>query len=82
MYLRENVPVVAKYACLSHCWGTEGPLLRLESTNMNDFLRGIDLLQLPQTFRDTVNLCLRLQMRYLWIDALCRRHLIRSLVRV
>lgn len=72
IYLREHLLVEAKYACLSHCWGSEGPLLKLKSTNMAEFVGGISPSRLPPTFRDTANLCSRLGIQYLWIDALCR----------
>jgi hypothetical protein len=71
-YLREHMSTRAKYACLSHCWGKEGPALKLNKATIAMLLQGWELGQLPQTFQDTVHVCLRLGIRFLWIDALCR----------
>ena len=64
------------YVALSHCWG---PLLessaslytRTLKTNLNDMQRGIPTNLLPQNFQDAIFTVRKLQLRYLWIDALC-----------
>jgi hypothetical protein len=59
-----------KYVTLSYCWGnsrtftTTSRSLRLRSTRIN-------FSTLPKTFQDAVQITRRLQVRYLWIDALC-----------
>ncbi|PQE04905.1 heterokaryon incompatibility protein [Rutstroemia sp. NJR-2017a BBW] len=60
------------YAALSHCWGSSNnqPLkttdetLRLRQQGMKDE-------ELPKTFRDAVQVCRELGIKYLWIDSLC-----------
>lgn len=73
IYLRENqgTPVQAKYACLSHCWGPQGPTIKLTSRTEADLLEGIAVEELPRTFSEATRVCLKLGLSYLWIDALC-----------
>ncbi|KAI8652412.1 HET domain-containing protein [Fusarium keratoplasticum] len=59
-----------KYAALSHCWGDVMPLKTTKGT-IDEFCRGIDLSKFPQTFKDAIVACQKLQIRYLWIDSLC-----------
>ena len=61
----------SRYACLSHCWGTEGPALRHTSVTAEILKGGIAIKNLPQTFMDAAQVCLQLPIRYLWIDAIC-----------
>ncbi|KAI3318085.1 heterokaryon incompatibility protein-domain-containing protein [Xylariaceae sp. AK1471] len=58
------------YATLSHCWGDKQfEVLNLQTTK--DFLAGVYIRELPQTFQDTVVTVQRLGIRYLWIDCYC-----------
>ncbi|KAF2819635.1 HET-domain-containing protein [Ophiobolus disseminans] len=59
-----------KYIALSHCWGKGRPLI-LTTENYASFLEGISVANLPATFRDSIDICRRLGVRYLWIDSLC-----------
>lgn len=59
-----------RYATLSHCWGS-AQFLQLKKATCNDFRRGIELSELPRTFREAVQVTRRLGVRYLWIDSLC-----------
>ncbi|KAJ8113334.1 hypothetical protein OPT61_g4516 [Boeremia exigua] len=69
--LQENLTYVHAYACLSHCWGEAGPAMKLTSANVGLMKAGVPIIRLPKTFHDTVELCLKIGLRYLWIDALC-----------
>lgn len=69
--LRENLSDCIRYACLSHCWGADGVAFKLTTANLGAFQHDIELSILPKTFRDAVNICSRLQIPYIWIDALC-----------
>jgi hypothetical protein len=60
------------YACLSHCWGPKGPSLQLTSTNETRLRQGVEIHTLPRTFSETARVCMKLGIRFLWIDALCR----------
>ncbi|EFW99014.1 tol protein [Grosmannia clavigera kw1407] len=68
--LRENVKV-ARYDCLSHCWGpSQSPIKTLKST-LADFQSEIPWAQLSKMFQDAVDICRRLDIDYLWLDSLC-----------
>jgi hypothetical protein len=68
----QDLPYGSQYACLSNCWGPKGPSIRLTSEKYDMLLRDVPIEKLPKTFRDTVQLCLRIGLQYLWIDALCK----------
>jgi Heterokaryon incompatibility protein (HET) len=60
----------ARYATLSYCWGGPQPFtLTLET--MESKQQGISISETPATFRDAICVTRRLNIRYLWIDALC-----------
>jgi hypothetical protein len=71
--LRENLSKKDMYACLSHCWGSTGPSFTLTKDTLELLKAGMSSAELPRTFREATELCLRLDIRYLWIDALCKR---------
>lgn len=59
------------YVCLSYCWGnTENPG-RTTTSNLARYLENIPLDQLPETIRDAILLCAKLEFWYIWIDCLC-----------
>jgi hypothetical protein len=60
----------AKYATLSHCWGTR-PFTKTTTSVFQSFRTGLDPHCLPQTFQDAIYVTRKLQLQYLWIDALC-----------
>jgi hypothetical protein len=72
IYLREHLTIRAKYACLSHCWGSDGPALKLTRTSLHQLESGLLIEHLPKTFREAVLLCSRLSLKFIWIDALCK----------
>jgi hypothetical protein len=78
--LRENVkPEIQRYACLSHCWGPEGPAIQLKKSTAAVLRAGVPLASLRKTFLETVKVCLKLGISYLWIDALCEyRNIVRG----
>ena len=59
-----------KYLALSHCWG-KSLIITTTKKELNNRLRSIPLSDLPNTFRDAVKITRRLNIKYLWIDALC-----------
>ncbi len=60
------------YTALSHCWGQgHHPLSHTTTQTINDFRIGIDVFDLPATFRDAIEVTRRLKVKYLWIDSLC-----------
>jgi hypothetical protein len=62
---------IGPYATLSHCWGPNPSFLQLSKSNMDEFQNEIRLQDLPQTFRDAIEVVRWFSIRYLWIDSLC-----------
>ncbi|KAI9656069.1 MAG: hypothetical protein M1821_005130 [Bathelium mastoideum] len=58
------------YATLSHCWGNILPARLLKSL-VEEYSLGIPWASLSPTFQDTIIAVLKLNIKYLWIDALC-----------
>ncbi|KAK6851423.1 hypothetical protein PG995_012545 [Apiospora arundinis] len=69
--LIEDSEIVAPYACLSHCWGTEPMPVRTLKKTRTEFLEFIDWASLPRTFQEAIIISRKLGLRYLWIDSLC-----------
>ena len=64
------------YVAFSHCWGpllesSAGMYARILKNNLNEMQQGIPSNLLPQNFQDAILTVRKLQLRYLWIDALC-----------
>jgi hypothetical protein len=57
------------YIALSHRWKHDTPTST--TANLDDRCRGIDLRDLPQTYREAVHITRKLGVRFLWIDSLC-----------
>ena len=66
----EAVPEDAEYMTLSHCWG-KVEILKLSTDNLEGMKHEIILSDLPETFRNAVNITRDLGCRFLWIDSLC-----------
>lgn len=59
-----------RYLTLSHRW-QQVQSLKLTSANFDQLRKGLNIQELPQTFRDAAIVATELGYRYLWIDALC-----------
>ena len=59
-----------QYAAVSYCWGSVIPLTTTKQS-FPDHMRGLLIQNLPKTFRDAIETCRQLNIRYLWIDSLC-----------
>jgi hypothetical protein len=64
-----------EYLTLSHCWGKgESGIpenIKTKTDTLQEQKARIEVVRLPQTFRDAIEITLRLGFQYLWIDALC-----------
>jgi hypothetical protein len=60
----------ARYATLSHCWGGAVSAMTTKS-NFHLHMEGIQLKELPRTYREAIETCRKLEIPYLWIDSLC-----------
>lgn len=72
VFLREQPASPAPYACLSHCWGPNGPAVKLTAETFKCLREGLSIHDLPKTFQDAVEVCRHLGIHYVWIDALCK----------
>jgi hypothetical protein len=68
--LFETQGIEGTYMTLSHCWGSSA-LITTTNNTYKERISGIQLAELPQTFKDAVSLTRILGIRYLWIDSLC-----------
>lgn len=68
--LREAVSATNPYIALSYCWGLSLPLRTLRS-NLESHKNRIAWNDLPVLFKDAIHIARLLQVRYIWIDALC-----------
>jgi hypothetical protein len=62
-----------KYVALSHPWGDTDlhPPFCTTSNNINKFEISINFDDLPQNFKDAVEVTRNLEIQYLWIDSIC-----------
>ena len=59
-----------KYAALSYCWGGDQKSKTVWET-LEKRCRGFPLAELPKTIQDAIFTARRLEIPYLWVDALC-----------
>lgn len=64
----------SRYIAVSYCWGiptVSQNHLKTTPTTYKNFLNNIPYKDIPQTFRDLIEVARKLNIRYIWIDALC-----------
>jgi hypothetical protein len=59
-----------RYACLSYCWGSAQSTMTRSGT-IDDFKSGIDITSLPKTIQEAICVTRKLNLQFLWVDALC-----------
>ncbi|KAF9767635.1 hypothetical protein IL306_015182, partial [Fusarium sp. DS 682] len=69
--LRENIGQELRYACLSHCWGTNVKIVKTTTRSVEQFKTAVPFNELPKTFRDAIDICRSIGIFRLWIDSLC-----------
>lgn len=70
LVISKDIATVLPYAALSHSWGGEIPE-KLTTSTLGAMVAGIPVSRLPQNFQDAISITRLLNLRYLWIDALC-----------
>lgn len=60
----------ARYAALSHCWGSGSPMSTTRAS-LKGMKKSLQFDESSKTFWQAVNVTRRLGIRYLWIDSLC-----------
>jgi len=64
-------PCGIRYVALSYCWGSPRPRILTTTSNLESQHKGIRFQELPKCLQDAVTVARGLEIRYLWIDALC-----------
>jgi hypothetical protein len=60
------------WACISHCWGGQQPLVTTrEPDTLSQHQKGIPWEDLPKTFQEAIVVTRAIGIPYLWIDSLC-----------
>ena len=59
-----------RYAALSYCWGGPQPYMTTTAT-LPARISGFQVGDLPKTLQDAVAVTRQLEIRYLWVDAMC-----------
>ena len=65
-----ELPYDTQYFTLSHCWG-QLEMMTLTEESLSEFQSRIDVSRLTNTFREAMEMTMRLGIRYIWIDSLC-----------
>jgi len=60
----------AEYAALSYCWGKGAQQVTTTRSNITDFSSELPA-SLSATIRDAIQVCRKIGLRFLWVDALC-----------
>lgn len=61
----------APYIALSYVWGDDLPSFSLQSSNLGQCKKDIDISTLPRPISDAIRFTRNMGVRYLWVDALC-----------
>ncbi|CZR51356.1 uncharacterized protein PAC_01231 [Phialocephala subalpina] len=69
-FLKETKGAYGKYVTLSHRW-PDVLISQTTTKSLNNNHRAIALADMPSPFQDTVDVCRKLGIQYLWIDSLC-----------
>lgn len=68
---RKTLPSEVCYATLSHCWGSTMPFM-LKRESLSTCLKSISLSDISKVFKDAITFAWRMNIRYIWIDSLCK----------
>lgn len=68
--LFEPINQRSPYVSLSHCWGKHQNCITTRK-NIAKRIAGVPWKQIPQTFREAMQLTIKLGFQYIWIDSLC-----------
>jgi hypothetical protein len=70
--LVHNDGTIFDYCALSYCWGTDADNFGTTTTqNLVHRETAFSIRDLPQTIQDTIAICKRLGLSYLWVDSIC-----------
>ncbi|SJL09370.1 uncharacterized protein ARMOST_12748 [Armillaria ostoyae] len=69
LFISNNIE--ADYAVLSYVWGCKSQPHCTTTQNLESYINGIPLANIPKTIIDAIIVTQKLGLRYLWVDALC-----------
>ena len=69
----DDLPKIAKYVTLGHCWGSGTPegIVKTTKDNFGQRVEGIPWNEFSKTFQDAIILTRRINCDFIWIDFLC-----------
>ncbi|UPL00335.1 hypothetical protein LCI18_011269 [Fusarium solani-melongenae] len=67
---RKGNKTLQRYVAFSHCWG-KAETLKLLKDNKPRLETGISISELPQSYKEAIDACIRLNFKFIWIDSLC-----------
>jgi heterokaryon incompatibility protein (HET) len=71
LHVRDRMKAIyGAYSALSYCWGGPQSVVN-KIASLDDLKSGILISTLPQSIRDAIEVTRRLDIRYLWVNALC-----------
>ncbi|KAF7918253.1 uncharacterized protein EAE98_009865 [Botrytis deweyae] len=62
---------IMRIAAVHYCWGRGNDVAKTTTGNLEDRLRSFDIAYLPKTVQDAIILTRMMNIRYLWVDAIC-----------
>lgn len=68
---KTSIPADIRYATLSHRWNSQMPFV-LTTNKLKSCLQSIPDEKISRVFSDAVKVAWRLDIRYVWIDSLCK----------
>ncbi|KAF2659050.1 HET-domain-containing protein [Lophiostoma macrostomum CBS 122681] len=69
-FLLETEGKTSQYATLSYCWGKTSQL-KTTKARLEEFKEALPLDELSLVVTDAIEICRRIYIPYLWVDALC-----------
>ncbi|SJL14142.1 uncharacterized protein ARMOST_17597 [Armillaria ostoyae] len=70
VFVNQGIELHEYYVALSYVWGESQPN-RTTTKNLNSYIEGIPLTNIPKTIMDAIMVTHKLGLRYLWVDSFC-----------
>lgn len=71
VYLKETKGEKSAYVTLRYVWGGPGTIPKTSTANIEERRNGMLVKSLPKTLQDFITITRKLNVPYVWIDALC-----------
>ncbi|KAI1259226.1 HET-domain-containing protein [Xylariaceae sp. FL1019] len=70
-FLLHSEGTLGRYCALSYCWGASPGNYQTTKDKLDKYCTAIPLGTLPRTLRDAIDVCRKMSIQHIWIDALC-----------